>query len=642
MRTTLALAACLLFATACDEPDSWSATTDTSIGANPSGGGTIVIRSNSAQLVGIVNAPVAPEVIYIGFGGPAPGVSVMDLNGFGQGTGDLNSTRFPLNPNIGLPGVVPALWPGTSNLDAGGAGVLTLTQDSLGNNRLLGTAVGEIADMAIGQPLDLVFNNANINPNAGPTNQVNPTTGLNMAGNSIMVAPHPNPPRLVLPAPNPAMGIECEEPTVASSMGPPYPFLPAAPPNLITPVNVLVPGNPFSSQPGTLGIFGASFPGVFYGPQPMPPSPPPPPPYAPFVSRQQIGHFLYLLDLTNQQIAVVNSNRFTALAAIPVNDPTDLAMSPNLTRLAVSSASTGLVSFVDTDPLSPTFHQVVAQTQLQPGLGELAWQPEGEDLLVLNERQGTLSLIDGVSLQLRKVLSRELRAPRALAVSARQLSTGFLAGVWFAYVLNGDGSVAVFESGPDGPNGIGYDDVLGALPLHFRQARALAIDSDAPGFWVAHQDAQGLGQLSRVQLTSSPAGPMPLQAPGTGDPSSLPFRQKEWTVVARYGGGNPTTPVPTLFSGNRIVDLAFDDIHNLGGFPDQTSPYGPGIRYAQHSGKGLLKNTPGGAQATRRPMLAFVALADSGGVDVIELTTGSRLATVPAPGVASLCDYWRQ
>src|SRR5262249_22517971 len=112
----------------------------------------------------LVNAPVAPEAIYIGRAGAQAGVSVIDCNGFGQGTGNINATRFPLNPNIGQPGVVPPLAPGTSNVDAGSGGALTLVRDSLLNTNLLPAATG-VSDMAIGMPLDLVFNDLNINPN---------------------------------------------------------------------------------------------------------------------------------------------------------------------------------------------------------------------------------------------------------------------------------------------------------------------------------------------------------------------------------------------------------------------------------------------------------------------------------------------
>ena len=50
---------------------------------------------------GLVNAPVAPDVIYVGRLDPQSGISVIDLNGFGQGTGDLATSRFVFNPNLG-------------------------------------------------------------------------------------------------------------------------------------------------------------------------------------------------------------------------------------------------------------------------------------------------------------------------------------------------------------------------------------------------------------------------------------------------------------------------------------------------------------------------------------------------------------
>ena len=58
---------------------------------------------------GLVNAPVAPEAIYVGMRGSNPGVAVIDLNGFGQGTGDLSVSNFKNNPNVGAPGVTRLL-----------------------------------------------------------------------------------------------------------------------------------------------------------------------------------------------------------------------------------------------------------------------------------------------------------------------------------------------------------------------------------------------------------------------------------------------------------------------------------------------------------------------------------------------------
>ena len=58
---------------------------------------------------GVVNAPVMPDVIYAGRGGARPGLSVVDLNGYGQSTGNPITTfpsplegesRFPFDPNV--------------------------------------------------------------------------------------------------------------------------------------------------------------------------------------------------------------------------------------------------------------------------------------------------------------------------------------------------------------------------------------------------------------------------------------------------------------------------------------------------------------------------------------------------------------
>ncbi|MCI0689773.1 MAG: hypothetical protein L0Y54_21425, partial [Sporichthyaceae bacterium] len=195
---------------------------------------------------GVVNAPVAPEVIYVGMSGPNPGLSVIDLNGFGQGTGDLNNTRFPLNPNIGQPNVDPALAPGTSNLDAGSAGVFTLTQDTLGNTLLLSDPlVGAIGDIHIGSPLDTIFNNFNVNRNSNTSNQTNPISFLNQAGNSIGIAPHPNPPpvRIIRAAKFAGrLGFALEQPTYEAMAEVAPDLSRAAPPRLLEEILRLLRG----------------------------------------------------------------------------------------------------------------------------------------------------------------------------------------------------------------------------------------------------------------------------------------------------------------------------------------------------------------------------------------------------------------
>src|SRR5712671_5201404 len=312
-------------------------------------GQPVATNFTTAAGPGIVNAPVAPEALYLGLGGAEPGVAVIDLNGFGQGTigssAFLNGeSRFVANPNIGLAGMVPSLAPGSGPLDGGSRGVLTLTQDTSGNTRLLrDPIVGEVKDIHIGAPLDLVFNNENINVNATRANQVDPITHTRLSGNTITGSPHPNPPRLVFPPPNPARALFAEEPTVTSSTGPGANVTTTTPPCAVSPLNLLVQGNPFASQQGQVGIFGTCAMGTFVGPNPPPTSPPPPPPFCPFTTRQQVGHFLYVLDRDNRQVLVLNSNRFTVLDTIQLSDPVSMTVAPNMSRLAVTNFASSTV-----------------------------------------------------------------------------------------------------------------------------------------------------------------------------------------------------------------------------------------------------------------------------------------------------------
>jgi len=597
----------------------------------------------------IVNAAVAPEAIYVGRRAPAC-LSIIDLNGLGQGTGDPASTRFPRNPNVGRPGVTPPLAPGTSSLDAGSAGVLTLTRDAGGevgvvplpwsrprqaraaleapDNNIAGgpfwssrqrrhqplglrppaamrDRLGLVGDIHIGQPLDLVYNNAATNRSATSLNQVNPATMSITPGNTISVAPHPNPPRLL------RSSLAGEEPSVTTSVPVPGRVTTSSPPCLPSPINLLVVGNPF--DPINPGLFGARYDGVFYGPNP-------PPlvavPYCPFTSRQQVGHFLYVVDRARREVQVANSNRMTVLASIPLPDPYSAAMAPNLRLLAVTNFQTGTVSFVDTDPLSPNFHRVLGQVAVGRGPTGCAWQPEGEDLLVCNSLEDTVSIISGFTFQVRRVLRNVFRSPMEVAVSARQYQVGLNSLTYFALIQNGDGSLVAYESGP-AP--IGLD---GTFPLPLTVPSGMVVKARSsvvrPEFFVATRNALGLAEVDVLEV----------------------YRvTNQWSmrVTARYGG----QPGGDRFSGNAIADLAFDECDNDGASPDVPSPI-PGLVYARHSGKGLLKQSATGTIPAHRSLLAFVACSDTGKVDVMELNTGRILARVDAPGVSVLSHYWRQ
>ena len=100
----------------------------------------------------VTNAPVAPDTIYLGRRATADtgqGLSVIDLNGFGAGTGNPDydplqpikegNSNYPNNPNLLQSNLMipPLATHGTSTLDGGSAGVFTLTKNSALDDLLL-------------------------------------------------------------------------------------------------------------------------------------------------------------------------------------------------------------------------------------------------------------------------------------------------------------------------------------------------------------------------------------------------------------------------------------------------------------------------------------------------------------------------
>ena len=608
---------------------------------------------------GLVNAPVAPGAIVVASngGGTTGGLRVIDLDGFGQGTGDPTHdfndplfnrvfdengdpiggdvSIFPFNPNLNVPDIFPPLSADTTSLAGGSRGVFTLAQDSTLRDQLMTSEqVGTVLDMMLGHPLDISFNNFEClsggqNLCASAAFQLHPLNAFNTAGNSISHAPHPNPPRLRLAPSCFSPLIQAEEPTFGDANR-----------DGAVATNLLVPGDPF----GTLGGAGPSglltdsliYEG-FYGPAPASQSCPT------FTIRQQIGHFLYVLDSANDRILVVNSNRMTILDSIPVADPSDLAIAPDMNTLAVSNKSTDTVTFIDTNPASQTFHQVVKTIALVDvendrvgrGPGEIVWQPEGEDVLVVCEASQSLALISGGSLEVRKIIPGVSR-PRLLAVSDRDTGVGFNTGLYYAYIIAEDGQISVFESGPDGLQGIGFDDIIGKPTIEGQNglpgASAVCMNPSSAGriaVFVAYVK-NGKGAVAELWLANAPNGPRPINLPV----STLPdpnFRSKEFGILNDF---------VDVFSSASIVDLAVDDMNNVGGQADPLSVNLGGT--VLHSSKSLLRPVPGGQTPVSFPRFLFAANAN-GLVDVVELSTGRAFVPpIRVPGASVLCHWWRQ
>ena len=624
------------------------------------GGPDVAITFSTSAGQGLVNAPVAPDSIYIARSGATSGLSVIDLNGFGQSTGNPaftppfpleGETRFPLNPNFFASTTLPPLVAGTTTIDGGSAGVFTLTRDTNLNELQTGSpAVADASVMHIGQALDVVLNNAPppfgcqagggsicsisglkaVMPNGGTTLQ----PGF---PNVISRAPHPNPPKIMLPFACALPSIGGEEPTSIDAQTP----------------NLLIPGDPFGTFPAIppTGLLAfqqnAEFVGPSHGQAQLAHC-------STYGMRQQIGHFLYVLDRHRSEVVVLNSNRMTVIDRIPITDATDMTISPDLGVLAISSQSADLVEIVDIDPASARFHTVVSRVTVGASPRGLAFEPSNEDLLVCNQGDDTVSIITPVSFTVRKTVPSLVTEPFELAVLPRMMDFAFRRDVYFAYILGRDGRVSLFESGPDGPSGFGFDTVVGLLDPVFLAPKAIQIDPlnlDA-SVYIAHEGpidpltntpgSLGDGAITRLRMESALTGAMPI----AGLMPSIRHMNFEASEIASESGGQ-LSGIP--------VDLAFDDQVNEGHLRTTTGVFGVGAG-ARVNGKSPLRGVGSMADPIRSaslPQHLFVAIPGALVVDVLALGVAGAprvdvnvyragVQSIEAAGALALCNYWRQ
>ena len=279
---------------------------------------------------------------------------------------------------------MPPLQRGTCTINGGSAGVFTLTQDSSLNDLLVRTPlITSIGDMMMGHTLDSAFNNADTTCQAGGGNQcsntgeklVNPSTvtantqaptsfaqfsSITLPGieNLVAWAPHPNPPPIVFPPLCVTPFLGTAEPSSVRNQAE---NLFGAPPGTGNIDNALVPGDPFGTPPNAppRGLLTPEQNQFFVGPDF---GVAPGQPCFNYAIRQQVGNFLYVVDRQAGEVVVMNSNRMTVIDRIEVPDPTSLAMSPNIDIMAVSNQLANVVSFIDIDPNSSSFHQVIQTT----------------------------------------------------------------------------------------------------------------------------------------------------------------------------------------------------------------------------------------------------------------------------------------
>ncbi|MEM7308634.1 MAG: beta-propeller fold lactonase family protein [Planctomycetota bacterium] len=634
----------------------------------------------TGEAPGLVNAPVSPDTIYLSRIQGDTAISVIDLNGFGASTGNPefdpacpikeDGSNYPNNPNVQLQGsaLVPPLSVGSCPFDGGSSGPFTLTRDSSLDDRLVRSPIIEsVGDMMLGHSLDNVFNNGdpfgcqsgggNLCSSTGlkvvtiaaggattlaPLSLTNPFPLKTVYGaeNLISFAPHPNPPPMVFPPLCVSPAISSQEPT-----------------SVDTPVfNVLVPG------PNPLGVPEACVPpqnlvageqnAFFLGPS------------LPqtditlcsqYAYRQQIGHFLYVVDRAASEVVVLNSNRMTVVDRILLPDPTELAMSPDLDFLAVTNQNANSVSFIGIDPTLSNFHQVVKTVGVGKSPTGICWESGNEDIFVCNTGDNSVTVVSAFTLSVRKTLLNQLNGPIDVVTTPRQLTFGLLRGVYYAYILNSDGSVALFESGPDGVSGWGYDTIIGQLPFTFQNPQGIQPDvvNLNSAIWIAHEnqldfdgDPTGLsgGAVTNVFIMAATLGIIYLDPGFFADPN---LRDLDFAINASIG--QEETGLTGLPS-----DFAFDNQRNVSALTNFSTAFSAGFPL-DINGKSLVK-VNGAPTSVNAPRFMFVACPTStegpGVVDVIALEGGfQRFDTNPylpgtqsvqAPGVRLVMDYFRQ
>jgi hypothetical protein len=220
----------------------------------------------------------------------------------------------------------------------------------------------------------------------------------------------------------------------------------------------------------------------------------------------------------------------------------------------------------------------------------VAVSPNHEDIFVLNYLGNTVSIVDIGTLSVRRTLAQNgLDRPYDIAIGAREgtLMPGFGSGTFHAFISNfGGDNVLIYESGPTGLAGIGFDNIIGSVapnkPLQsgspvfhdMFQPRGITYDTvmqstdvfslggQTPSCFVAHKDQDGHAIVSRIAYTKDSA---PGQTIGNflGQPS---FGDKIFETTAQYlstfTGVAYDVAVPD-YNRDRVVNEDFGTYYNL-------------------------------------------------------------------------------
>jgi hypothetical protein len=386
-----------------------------------------------------------------------------------------------------------------------------------------------------------------------------------------------------------------------------------------------------------------------------------------FSSRQQVGNFLYATDITNRELQVLNSNTMQLISSLSLPDPTGIAVAPDMEFVYVTNFSDNTMSVVGADPTNANFHKELARVSTGIGPRALSVQPENEDIFVCDFLGNTISIINSASLTIRKQLTSLINGPFDVETTERQQQPGaphpfgWGSGIYFGYVSNFTGnSVVVFESGPDGPQGIGIDNIRGSLPTGDDKPKLIAprglcfspfadpAGLLAGGVFIAHQDEAGFGRVSHIQFTQQAIfGALPIQVPpGFFIPPG--FTDRQFEVTGTWGDTDASR-----LAGHVPSDVALSDMNtatyqgnpsgapNFGGTTTPPSPEQTGFI----NSKNHMRLAPQSMGVALVPDRLYVCFEDT---DVIQVLVPSSAGTIDktiaghgVQGTKKLCTFWR-
>jgi len=334
----------------------------------------------------------------------------------------------------------------------------------------------------------------------------------------------------------------------------------------------------------------------------------------PNCSNSDIGTFLYVCDTDNDQLRVLNSNTSLQVDAIPLPDPTGVAISADLTRVFVSNFGTNSVSVLSVTGGQNQLLKTVTVNPTDPALGigqgprAIVSQPDMEDVLVLCERDESLCLMSfQQGFEVRKVISSNI-GPDPVDIAATWRGT-----TWFGYISNrGGNTISVFESGPNFPTQVGPDDIKAVLQdgQDFKIRRPTRMQTDlttgiqGSGVWYVNGDDGSVGQIVLTFLGPPPNPYFPNPAPS-----------RVWGQTAL------TDPF------GRVVDIALGD--NLMSCASLTIPLFTVSNWKNNFGQ------------LSPPIKGYLATGNS--IRVFNAANALDMGIeIPVPGVTQLLTHWKQ